>query len=109
MPTILARLVGGSALHYPGAVNVSRLRNRMPLVAFILLALVCLGLFGFACASLEDQPGVPSERALQAPAIPALVEPLSILWFAGLALTVVLAAVPARDRASPALLQRFLF
>ena len=89
--------------------DLSRLRNRMPLVAFIVLALVCLGLFGFACACLDDQPGVAIERALQAPAIPPFVEPLSLLWFAGLALTVVLAAVPVRDRASPALLQRFLF
>lgn len=83
----------------------------MPLVVLILLALVCLGLLGFACACLSDQPAVALERALQAPALaPAVVE----LWPAILlgAFTVgllVYAPVEARGRASPAVLQRFLF
>jgi hypothetical protein len=82
----------------------------MPLIVFVLLALVCLGLLGFACACLGDQPALALERALQAPAVPALVEPWPVVMLGGFAasLLVVLAA-PARRRASPALLQRFLF
>ncbi|MGH2716216.1 MAG: hypothetical protein ACRDM7_20500 [Thermoleophilaceae bacterium] len=90
---------------------IARLRGRMPLVVFILLALVCLGLLGFACACLSDQPAAALERAVQAPALaPAVVELwpaiLSGLFGAGL---LVYSPVAARARASPELLQRFLF
>ena len=83
----------------------------MPLVVFILLALVCLGMLGFACACLSDQPAAALERAVQAPALaPALVEVWPALPFgvfaAGL---LVFMPVAARGRASPQLLQRFLF
>jgi hypothetical protein len=91
-------------------VSLARLRARMPLVVFLLLALLCLALIGFACACLSDQPALAIERALQAPALaPAVIAAwtamLVVLAGAGLAGVV---PVP-RERASPALLQRFLF
>ncbi len=79
----------------------------MPLVAFVLLLVVCVALLGFACACLGDQlaPG------LDRPFTPALI----VVWTAlaaalltPLGLMAALAA-PARGRASPAELQRFLF
>lgn len=83
----------------------------MPLVVFVLLAIVCLGLLGFACACLSDQPAAALERAVQAPALaPALIElwpPLLLGAFA--ASLLVFTPVAARGRASPAVLQRFLF
>jgi len=96
---------------YPRLVAIARLRGRMPLVVFILLALLCLGLLGFACACLSDQPAAAFERAVQAPALaPALVElwPAILLGLFGAAL-IVYGPVEARGRTSPAFLQRFLF
>jgi hypothetical protein len=83
----------------------------MPLVVFILLALVCLGMLGFACACLSDQPAAALERAVQAPALlPALVELWPALLFGAFAAgLLVFTPVAARGRASPAVLQRFLF
>ena len=82
----------------------------MPLIVFILLALVCLGPLGFACACLGDQPALALERALQAPALPALVEVWRVVILGGFASALIASAsVPARERASPAFLQRFLF
>jgi hypothetical protein len=55
------------------------LRGRMPLVAFIPLAVVCLALLGFACACLSDHPMQALERALAGlAALPAIVEVWSI-------------------------------
>jgi hypothetical protein len=91
--------------------SLQALRGRMPLLAFILLAIVCLALFGFACACLSDQPMQALERALGAiPALPALVEVWSMLALVGLGSGALLAATAmARARApSPAALQRFL-
>jgi hypothetical protein len=96
---------------YPQEVAIARLRGRMPLVVFILLALVCLGLLGFACACLSDQPAAALERRVQAPALaPAVVEVWpAILFGVSAAELLVFAPVAARGRASPELLQRFLF
>ena len=91
--------------------SLQALRGRMPLLAFILLAIVCLALFGFACACLSDNPMQAHERALGAiPALPALVEMWSALASVGLGSAALLAAsATARARApSPAGLQRFL-
>ncbi|MGH3040460.1 MAG: hypothetical protein ACRDNG_01730 [Gaiellaceae bacterium] len=91
--------------------SLQAFRGRMPLVAFILLAIVCLALFGFACACLSDQPMQALERALGAiPALPALVEVWSVLAVLALASGALLVtAMTARARApSPAALQRFL-
>ena len=46
--------------------SLQALRGRMPLLAFILLAVVCLALVGFACACLSDHPVQALERALGA-------------------------------------------
>ena len=81
------------------------------MVAFILLAVLCLVLLGFACACISHHPVAAIERALTAAAtLPPLVEIWSLL---------ILGLVPAslavlRNRAavvrgSPAELQRFLF
>ena len=90
--------------------SLQALRGRMPLVAFILLAVVCLALFGFACACLSDQPMQALERALAAvPALPALIEVWSLMALSLLAAGSALAVVRPRSRSpSPALLQRFL-
>lgn len=87
------------------------MRGRMPLVVFILLALVCLGMLGFACACLSDQLAVALERAVQAPALaPAVVELWPAILFGAFAGgLLVYAPVAARGRASPQVLQRFLF
>lgn len=83
----------------------------MPLVAFILLALLCLALFGFACACLSDHPMQALDRALGAiPALPALTEVWSLLALLALSSGALLAATTtavARSP-SPATLQRFL-
>jgi hypothetical protein len=80
----------------------------MPLVVFLLLALVCLALLGFACACLSDQPTLAIERALQAPALaPAVIAVWSAVFAALFAAATGVAPLP-RERASPALLQRFL-
>jgi hypothetical protein len=80
----------------------------MPLVAFVLLAVVCLVLIGFACACLVDQVAQAADRALQAqPAVVDLWHPFALVALAllpGIALS-----VRASSRASPASLQRFLF
>jgi hypothetical protein len=83
----------------------------MPLVAFILLAIICLALFGFACACLSDHPMQALERPLGAiPALPALIEVWSLVALAALASgALVVTSTMARARApSPATLQRFL-
>ncbi len=90
--------------------SLQTLRGRMPLVAFILLAVVCLALLGFACACLSDQPMQALERALGAiPSLPALIEVWSLMALSLLAVASALAAVRPRSRSpSPAQLQRFL-
>lgn len=91
-------------------VELARLRRRMPLVVFLLLALVCLALIGFACACLTDQPAVAIERALQGPALaPGVIAVWSVLLVVLLASSATGAVTLPRGRASPALLQRFLF
>ena len=85
----------------------------MPFFAFILLAVVCLALFGFACACLTDNPAQALERAVSsAGAMPAIIE----VWsYAAVAMALgalsiwALAVVGPRERASPPQLQRFLF
>jgi hypothetical protein len=83
----------------------------MPLVAFILLALFCLALFGFACACLTDHPMQALERALIAiPALPALVEVWALVALVALASgALVMSGTTPRARGpSAAVLQRFL-
>jgi hypothetical protein len=92
-------------------VSLQDLRGRMPLIAFILLAIVCLALFGFACACLSDHATQALERALAAiPAAPALTEVWPLMAMAALALAALYAAgtTPRARAPSPARLQRFL-
>jgi hypothetical protein len=91
-------------------VNLARFRGRLPLIAFLLLLVICLLLVGFACACFSDQPMEALERALGAiPALPALVEVWSLAALVALGSAVFLSGARARARApSPALLQRFL-
>jgi hypothetical protein len=83
----------------------------MPLLVFILLAVVCLALFGFACACLSDHPLRAVERALGGvPALPALVEVWSLLALIALASAALAAAatLPRARAPSAVALQRFL-
>ena len=82
----------------------------MPAVAFILVALVCVGLLGFACACLVDDPIAALASVLASvSAAPALVAvwPLVVAVVGGAVMLVAAGAVAARAR-SPAGLQRFL-
>jgi hypothetical protein len=83
----------------------------MPLIAFILLAVICLALFGFACACLSGEPMQALDRVqTTGQALPPLIEVWALAFAAlvgaGFFLTV---RTRAASRASPALLQRFLF
>jgi hypothetical protein len=90
---------------------LERTRRRTPLVVFILLAVLVIAMVGFACACIG---GTPFQSA-DGPASPGVaMPPLIELWAL---LTILLAPVAVwvtrrnlpRGRASPALLQRFLF
>ncbi|MBA2462028.1 MAG: hypothetical protein H0V45_09735 [Actinobacteria bacterium] len=90
--------------------NVIRLRRRLPLIVFVLLVILVLMMLGFACACLTDDPMQAVERALSF--VPALPAPAGWAGFSlalATTLMVVAQARPVADRASPALLQRFLF
>jgi ABC-type enterochelin transport system permease subunit len=89
-------------------VALERLRGRMPLLAFLLLAILCLALLGLACACFSDQLALAFERVLHAPVALVEVWPSLALVALGVAPLVVL-VVPATGRASPALLHRYLF
>lgn len=80
----------------------------MPLLAFVLVAVLCLALIGLACACLNDEFAQAFERALQTPtAVTEVWSAMSVITLASLSLIVL--SVPASGRASPAVLQRFLF
>jgi hypothetical protein len=82
----------------------------MPLIAFILLAIVCLALIGFACACLSDQPMQAVDRALSmGTGLMPLIEVWTLVLSMAVASLFVVRARPASGRASPQLLQRFLF
>lgn len=85
---------------------LERMQRRLPLIVFVLLAILVLMLLGFACACLTDDPMQAVERALAF--VPAPVHAWATL-FAVLAASLLLVAQTraAGGRASPALLQRF--
>ncbi len=102
---------GAAIRGYPASVDLARLRGRMPLIAFILLAVICLAILGFACACLTDQPTQAIDRAISSgSALPPLIEVWSLVAVAlvGAGLMFVFER-RAPSRASPVLLQRFLF
>jgi hypothetical protein len=80
----------------------------MPWLAFLVLAIICLGLLGLACACFSEQLALAFERALQAPVASVELWPHLVLLASAVPAFLAL-AVDARGRASPALLQRFLF
>ena len=91
--------------------SVQRLRDRLPLIVFLLLLILLVMLVGVACACLSDHPMQALERALST--IPAL-PPLIVVWTFTSALLLAASALMTSQRAtigraSPALLQRFLF
>jgi hypothetical protein len=91
--------------------SLQAIRKRMPLWAFILLAVLCLVLLGIACACATDHPAQTIDRALGA--IPAAAPLVEVWTFAFGALVMFVALDVRRRRAdkatSPAVLQRFLF
>lgn len=95
---------------YPQTVAIDRLRERLPLVVFVLLLVFGLLLLGFACACITDHPAQAIERALAAVATaPPIIEVWSVNAFALVFLTLALARqARLRPRPSPADLQRFL-
>jgi hypothetical protein len=91
--------------------SLESMRKRLPLIVFILLVLILVMLVGIACACLTDHPMQAVEKAISAiPAAPPVMEawPVMVAGFFAAAFVVTL-PVAARERASPALLQRFLF
>ena len=83
----------------------------MPLIAVILLALLCLLILGFACACLSDHPMQALQQALGSVQVaPPLIEVWSLLALVALGASLLVAStVAARARApSPANLERFL-
>jgi hypothetical protein len=88
------------------------LRGRLPLVASLLLVLTCLMAVGVVCTCSSDHSLQAIERVVQsaATALPAVV----VVWFVA-AVTLALVGVSLapepeqRGRASPQVLQRFLF
>ena len=82
----------------------------MPLLAFLLLALICLALFGFACACLSDHPMQAVDRVLSViAALPPLVEVWAVGAISALAAAWLLAGRLTLRSPSAAVLQRFLF
>src|SRR5438067_10549704 len=99
------------ASYSPPVLSLARLRTHLPLVVFIFLVLLVVMLVGLACACLTDHPMQAIERALSAiPAAPALIEVWAVLAAGLLTAAVTVVQVRSRrERASPELLQRFLF
>jgi len=87
------------------------MRKRLPLVAYVLLVVILVMLVGIACACATDHPMQAVEKAVSAiPAAPAVMEAWPVMVLGCFAAALVLALpVAARERASPAFLQRFLF
>lgn len=83
----------------------------MPLIVFLLLAVVLVMLVGLACACLTDNPMQTIERVLTALAQLPTVAVAWTFMFATLLLAMPRLQLQAvgRGRASPAALQRFLF
>ena len=91
--------------------SITKARKSLPLVVVIFLVLIVVMLVGFACACLTDHPMQAIEKALSATlvgAAPIAAWPVLAVGLVGAVLTARLSGA-ARNRASPAVLQRFLF
>jgi hypothetical protein len=91
-------------------ISLQAMRGRLPLLVFILLAVICLLMLGLACACASDHPAQKVDRVMSAiSAAPALLE----VWtftFATLIASVSFGLHRRRrdDTTSPAALQCFL-
>jgi hypothetical protein len=87
------------------------LRRRLPLIASLLLVLGCLMAAGVVCTCSSDHSLQAIERVVQSAA--AAVPTVVVVWFVAALVALVgvsLVAEPdQRGRASPQVLQRFLF
>ena len=95
----------------PLVLSIQRLRERMPLIAFILLLVLLMMMIGVACACATDHPMKTVDQELSAASsIGAVIE----VWtYSFAAILLVAFVLPQRHRAlgraSPQQLQRFLF
>jgi len=88
-------------------------RRRVPLIAGLLLILACLMAVGVVCSCSSDQ-SLQSIQQVMKSGISAAATVLVVVWstallLARLSLALVLVRPEGRGRASPPLLQRFLF
>jgi hypothetical protein len=93
-------------------VSIVALRRRLPLLVFILVAIICLVAIGVACACFTDHQGQAVERALAAvPAAtaPGYVWPLIVIALLGATTIFMVGRREDTVARSPAELQRFLF
>jgi hypothetical protein len=91
--------------------SIQSLRGRLPFIVFVFALVIAVVMIGFACACIADHPAKALDRASSAvPAGMPVIEmwPLIVLLLAPAWLFV---PAPRRrlGRASPPLLQRFLF
>ena len=93
--------------------SLSSWRKRLPLLVCLVVLFTCLAAVGVTCAvCATSHPAQALQQTLTsfpAAAPPALAGGTLILVLAAAPLLVVSAPVGGRGRASPALLQRFLF
>jgi len=93
--------------------SVTGLRRRLPLLVCVLMLFTCVAAVGSTCAvCVSAHPGQALEQTLTS--FPVAVPPLATDW--GWVLVLAIAPllvlgrrVDSRGRASPAVLQRFLF
>jgi membrane protein implicated in regulation of membrane protease activity len=85
-------------------------RHRLPLLAGVLLMIVCLLLLGFVCACFGDEAIQAIDRALSVgPALAPVIEVWTLALAASLTMLLLARAGRFGTRPSPQLLQRFLF
>ena len=95
-----------------GLLSTVRPRRRLPLLVFIFLLVLFVIALGFICLCQADHPTQAAERAAAATAqVPAVITMWSYLAILGLPFLAqpLVGPLRARGRASPAVLQRFLF
>lgn len=89
---------------------MQRARARLPLFVFVLLLLLLLIMLGFACACISDHPVQAMERALAAiPSAAPVIELWTLSLLAFVAVTGIAKQRRTPERASPSMLQCFLF
>jgi uncharacterized membrane protein AbrB (regulator of aidB expression) len=90
--------------------SLTRLRERLPFVVFVLLLILGLMVLGFACACTMDHHAQGADRATSViAAAPPVIELWSVAAIALLAFSAFVFARRAVRGPSPASLQRFLF